>query len=89
LIELMLRKFRLELRKQNIVGWTRCDQKARSLEWLSQMSFTIARNEIAAAWSNITIRKLARIEVANKNFVTTTRTGIMSESVARIDISRK
>lgn len=89
LIELMLQKFRLELRKQKIAGWTLCDQKARSLEWLSQMSFTIAGNEIAAGWSNITIRKLARIEVANKNFVTTTRTGIVWESVARIDTSRK
>jgi hypothetical protein len=61
----------------------------QSLEWLSQMLFTIARNEIAAGWSNITIRKFARIEVANKNFVTTIRTGIMLESVARIDTSCK
>jgi hypothetical protein len=30
------------------------------LEWLSQMLFTIARNEIVASWSNITIRKLTQ-----------------------------
>jgi hypothetical protein len=55
---------------------------ADQIEHLAEILFgvTIARNEITAGWSNITIRKFPRIEVANKNFVTTTRTGIMLES---------